>query len=83
LGLLSIVVAILLIIAAISIPNLPRSKMTANEASAAWFRNEKRLFCGRVSLHHAKDVAFGVLAVGWPADPWNGHLRQRDRTAVR
>src|ERR1700677_165854 len=39
------------------------------------------LFCRRVRLHDAEDVAFGVLAVGEPADAGNGHRRQGDAAA--
>src|SRR5260370_14416789 len=36
-----------------------------------------------VGLHHAEDVAFGVLGVGKPADAGDGHLGQCDASAVR
>jgi hypothetical protein len=35
-----------------------------------------------IGLHHAEDIAFGVLGVGQPADAGDGHFRESDLSAL-
>jgi hypothetical protein len=35
-----------------------------------------------VGLHHAEDIAFGVLGVGQPANAGDGHFRKGDLSAL-
>jgi len=58
---LLIVVAIILIIAAIAIPNLLRSKMAANEASAVG--SERTINTSELTYYNTYTVGFGTLAV--------------------
>ena len=53
---LLIVVAIILIIAAIAIPNLLRSKMAANEASAGWFTANHQYFWSGI-FHYLRKLS--------------------------
>ena len=64
---LLIVVAIILIIAAIAIPNLMRARMAANDSSAAG--SEHTIVVGEVGYYGAyPQVGYGTLAQlgGWP-----------------
>ncbi len=64
---LLIVVAIILIIAAIAIPNLLRARMSANEASAVG--SLRTLNTAEVTYNTSYGGVFGTLAQLGPADP--------------
>jgi type IV pilus assembly protein PilA len=66
---LLIVVAIILIIAAIAIPNLLRARMAANDAAAA--RNEHTIMSGEIGYYAAyPQIGYGTLAdLGGAATP--------------
>ena len=64
---LLIVVAIILIIAAIAIPNLLRARMAANEVFCRRFRAHYRDFTGDVSVHLGNRFCSSLSALGTPA----------------
>ena len=72
---LLIVVAIILIIAAIAIPNLIRSKMAANESSAV--ASLRTINTGEVTYQNTYPGTFATIDV--PGPWWHRHLRDTSR----
>src|SRR5260370_36144622 len=72
---LLIVVAIILIIAAIAIPNLLRSKMAANESSAVG--SIRTINTAQVAFSSTYGLGYGTLAqLATPAGGWGGRATQ-------